>query len=78
MGGSQGNSLLSSMNLTGPNSWHVVAIADFNLDGHPDLVWEDPVSGSSQIWFMTGAQGATLEGTAVLNGPNPWRIAGPR
>jgi hypothetical protein len=77
MGGSQGNQFLSAVNPTGPNPWQIVAIADFNLDGHPDLVWEDPVSGSSQVWFMTGAQGTTVLGSAVLSGPNPWRIAGP-
>ena len=78
MGGSQGNEFLSAASLAGPNAWQVVAIADFNLDGHPDLVWEDPVSGSSQVWFMTGAQGTTVQGTASLSGANPWRIAGPR
>ena len=77
MGGSQGNQFLSAVNPTGPNPWQIVAIADFNLDGHPDLVWEDPVSGASQVWFMTGAQGTTVLGSAVLSGPNPWRIAGP-
>jgi len=77
MGGSQGDVFQSAASLAGPNAWKVVAIADFNLDGHPDLVWEDPVSGSSQVWFMTGAQGTTVQGTASLSGANPWRIAGP-
>jgi hypothetical protein len=35
------------------------------------------VSGASQVWFMTGTQGTTLQGIATLSGPNPWRIAGP-
>jgi len=77
MGGSQGSQLLSAASLAGPNTWQVVAIADFNLDGHPDLVWEDPVSGTSQVWFMTGALGTTIQGTASLSGANPWRVAGP-
>ncbi len=77
MGGSQGSQFLSAVNITGANPWRVVAIADFNLDGHPDLVWEDPISGSSQVWFMTGAQGTTVQATTSLSGANPWRIVGP-
>ncbi|MGD0360550.1 MAG: FG-GAP-like repeat-containing protein [Bryobacteraceae bacterium] len=77
MAGAQGNQFLNAANAGGPNPWRVVAIADFNLDGHPDLVWQDPMSGASAIWFMTGAQGTLLQGTATLSGPNPWRIGGP-
>lgn len=77
MGGSQGNTFLSAVNVTQANSWHVVAMADFNLDGHPDLVWEDPVTGASQVWLMTGSQGTTVQQVLTLSGPNPWRIAGP-
>jgi hypothetical protein len=36
----------------GANSWQVVSVADFNLDGHPDVVWQDPVSDNSQVWFL--------------------------
>lgn len=74
--GAQGSVLQSAVNLTA-NPWRVAAIADFNLDGHPDVVFEDPASGAAQVFFYTGAQGTTLAGTAVLTGPNPWYIAGP-
>jgi len=66
------------VNLCGPNTWRIESVADFNLDGHPDVVWQDPASGSSQIWFLNGAQGAGLMGASVLSGPNAWRVAGPR
>ena len=75
--GALGNELLSAVNLTA-NSWDAVAVADFNQDGHPDLIWQDPASGASQIWFLGGAQGTTQLGTASLSGPNSWHIVGPR
>ena len=74
--GQQGSQLQSAANL-GANSWHVVAVADFNQDGHPDLVFESPSTNAAQVFFYTGAQGTTPAGNAVLSGPNPWYIAGP-
>jgi len=53
-------------------------VADFNGDGHPDVVWQDPTSGASDIWLLGGDQGTTQLGTATLSGPNPWRIVAPR
>jgi hypothetical protein len=78
LGGLQGNVIVSAVDLSASNPWRIVSVADFNLDGHPDVVWQDPVSGASQVWFLNGAQGTALMGASVLNGPNPWRIVGPR
>ena len=64
LGGSGRNALQSALNITAKNSWQVVSIADFNQDGHPDLLWEDPKSGFSQIWYLGGPQGITLLGAA--------------
>ncbi|MGA2132441.1 MAG: SBBP repeat-containing protein [Bryobacteraceae bacterium] len=76
--GPLGNELLSAVNLTGAETWQLVAVADFNGDGHPDVVWQDPTSGASDIWLLGGDQGTTQLGTATLSGPNPWRIVAPR
>jgi hypothetical protein len=76
MGGLGGNTLLSAANITGKNPWKVESVADFNRDGHPDLLWQDPNSGFAQIWYLGGPQGITLQGAANLNKTNPWHIVG--
>ena len=78
LGGPQGNVVTNAVNLTGSNPWRIASVADFNLDGHPDVVFQDPVSGASQVWFLNGTQGTTVTGTAAMSGSNPWRIVGPR
>lgn len=74
LGGTQGTSIVGAAVITTQNIWRIAAIADFNGDGYPDIVWQDPVSGASQVWFLGGAQGNTLLQASVLSGPNPWLI----
>ena len=74
--GAIGSQVQSAADLTS-NPWKAVAIADFNLDGHPGLVFQDSASGAAQIYYYTGSQGTTYLGNATLSGPNPWYIAGP-
>jgi uncharacterized repeat protein (TIGR03803 family) len=76
LGGVFGNTIVSAANIANQNPWKIVAVADFNRDGHPDLVWQDPKSGAAQIWYLGGPQGTQLLGAANLSGPNSWRIAG--
>jgi hypothetical protein len=76
LGGSGGVTLLSAANITTKNPWRVVSVGDFNHDGHPDLLWQDPVSGWAQIWYLGGSQGLTLLGAANLTKSNPWHIVG--
>lgn len=78
LGGLKGNEVVDTVPLAGPNAWHIVSIIDLNLDRHPDIVWQDSVTGSSQVWFLGGSQGTTQLGTSALSGPTRWQIAGPR
>ena len=78
LSGPLGNVFAGAVDLAVSNPWRIVSVADFNLDGHPDVVWQDPVSGNSQVWFLNGPQGTDLVGASALSGPNPWRIVGPR
>jgi len=75
--GAQGSAFQSAVNLTGAMTTKVVAIADFNRDGHPDVVFQDSATGAATVYYYTGGQGITPNGTAVLSAGNPWHIAGP-
>lgn len=77
-GGFERNTVMGAANVTASSSWRIAAIADLNGDGRPDLIWQDPATGTSQVWYMGGPQGATILSSAPLSGPNPWRIVGPR
>jgi hypothetical protein len=77
MGGSGGATITGSATISSGNSWHIVGAADFNADGHPDLVWQNPTSpnaGAAQIWYMGGTNGATFLSAADVSSGNSWRI----
>ena len=38
-----------------PVEWRIAAVADFNADHKPDLVWQNISTGERSIWFMDGA-----------------------
>jgi hypothetical protein len=44
----------------GPNAWRIAAVADFNVDGQADVVWQNLISGDSQIRFLGGPIGVQL------------------
>jgi hypothetical protein len=78
MGGAQGNVMQAWMNLSpGVPGWRVVAVADFDGDGHPDLVWQHDQSRAVVVWYMTGAQGITRRDWkyASAAGAPGWRVA---
>jgi len=70
---SQGRSWLNS---AGQPGWRVVAIADFNGDGAPDLVWQNDATGQVTVNYYGGADGSMYVGWNWLNtSPTPgWRV----
>jgi uncharacterized repeat protein (TIGR01451 family) len=77
LGGAQGNIVVNAVNIAGSSAWRIASVGDFNLDGRVDLMWQDPVTGSSQIWYLGGALGTSIVGAVPFSGSNPWRIAAP-
>jgi hypothetical protein len=60
----------------GTSGWHVVAAADFDRNGTPDLVWQKTSTGQVNVDYYTGT---TLTGFAVLNsgaGTSGWSVVG--
>jgi hypothetical protein len=42
-------------NNAGDLDWRVRAVADINMDGHPDLIWQHRTQGTLAVWTMNGA-----------------------
>ena len=78
-GGPDGATYLgwSWLNSTGNPGWTVVAVADMNNDGVPDLIWEKNTTNQVTVNYYGGAGGATLTGWNWLNiggEPAGWHV----
>ena len=65
------------LNETGNPGWTVVAVADMNGDGVPDLIWEKNATNQVTVNYYGGAGGATLTGWNWLNSagePTGWHV----
>jgi hypothetical protein len=72
MGGTLGNVFLSSnwlgdLGAVGLPGWMVAGAADFNNDGHPDVLWQNDTTRQVSIWYMGGPQGNVLQGAAWVS-----------
>jgi hypothetical protein len=49
-------------------------VGDFNSDGSPDILWHNPTTGDSSIWYMNGT--AFAASVVPTRAPLDWQIAG--
>ncbi|MBZ5724083.1 MAG: FG-GAP-like repeat-containing protein [Acidobacteriia bacterium] len=78
LGGTQGATFLGWHPLNGSvPGWRVVGIADFDGDGHPDLVWQNDTTRQTTVWYMGGTQGSTFLNWNYLSGSVAgWKVVG--
>ncbi|HRY46582.1 MAG TPA: VCBS repeat-containing protein [Candidatus Paceibacterota bacterium] len=55
-------------------AWQAVATADFNLDGHTDILWRMPSTGQNAIWLMTNHIFGS--GFIITRGSSDYRVVG--
>jgi len=79
-GGTGGATLIgwNWLNAAGDPGWTVVAAADMNGDGVPDLIWQNDATCQVTVNYYGGAGGATLTGWNWLNaaGDPGWTVVG--
>jgi VCBS repeat protein len=62
---------------SGTSGWSVVAVADVDGNGTPDLIWQDHSTGQVNVNYYGGSGGATMIGWAELNsgsGTSGWHV----
>ena len=73
------DSVLLSPQYVTDTTWKIVAVGDVDVDGKPDLVWQDQAAGWLAIWLMNGT---TLKQSIGFNpervSDTNWKIAGPK
>jgi len=65
------------LNSAGNPGWKVVAVADMNNDGVPDLIWQNNTTNQVTVNYYGGTGGATLTGWSWLNAggePAGWHV----
>ena len=76
MTGASGTTELAGGSVFGavPSPWQPVSMADFNSDGHPDILFENMTTGQLVVWYMNG-ETIKSEGSAFATLPANWRVA---
>ena len=78
MGGTSGTVIEESPIITTatPN-WRVVATADFNNDGVPDILLQNQVTNQISVWYMGGTDGLTITTSPIVGQPlSGWEVVG--
>lgn len=56
--------------------WRIRAVGDLNHDGHPDLVWQNPITGQLAFWLMDGTTATTFISSSVAPPSGDWEVVG--
>ncbi len=79
-GGTGGATLLgwNYLDKTGVPGWHVAAVADFDGNGVPDLIWQSDSTGQVIVHYYGGAGGAVYQSFNWLERSNlsGWLVVG--
>jgi hypothetical protein len=73
-----GATLLASAALTPGQidpEWRIVGTADFNHDGHIDILWQHIVTGGLTVWLMNGTLVGEFASMTPGNTDPAWRVA---
>lgn len=67
-GGPSGNELIAARWVSGSAvpGWRVVSVADMDLDGSPDFVWQNDATRSVAVWYLQGIHGDQYRSSAWL------------
>ena len=76
-GGHTSRSPVSLSHRVVDNNWRVAGTADFNADGHPDILWHHRTTGSLYLWYMNGVNRIGHTALSVSGIPDTrWKVAG--
>jgi hypothetical protein len=74
-----GTTVLSNANFlptVSSTNWRVAAVADFNRDGKPDILFQNTASGQLVVWLMNGMQVVSNSNFLPTVSSTNWRIVG--
>jgi hypothetical protein len=56
--------------------WRIRAAGDVNHDGHPDLIWQNSLTGQIAFWIMNGTTAVQYINSSVAPPNADWEIVG--
>jgi len=59
-------------------SWRASALASYNGDSVPDVVWQNTADGSLVVWYLSSGGTLWYSGTISGNADPAWSVVGPR